>query len=111
VGFNHTAAEVTELIERIGSPAASAMLDTIHMNVEEHSMLDTIRRYGNRIGHFHLCESNGGPFGSGNLDFAQVLDALDAVSYDKYVSIKIYRGATWEVAARSGIEFLSRLRP
>lgn len=110
VGFNHTAAEVTELLDRIGSPAAGLMLDTIHMNIEERSMLETIRRYGRRIGHFHLCESNGGPFGSGNLDFAAVLAILDEVHYDKYASVKIYRDATWEDAAGSAIEFLRRLR-
>jgi sugar phosphate isomerase/epimerase len=106
VGFNHTAAEVAELIDRIGSPAVGLMLDTIHMNIEERSMLDTIRDYGKRIGHFHLCESSGGPFGSGNLDFAAVLAALGEVGYDKYVSIKIYRHASWEDAARSAMAFL-----
>lgn len=110
VGFNHTAAEVAALLERIGSPAAGLMLDTIHMNIEERSMLATIRRYGRRIGHFHLCESNGGPFGGGNLDFAAVLAALDEVRYDKYASVKIYRDADWEDGARSAMEFLRRLR-
>jgi 5-keto-L-gluconate epimerase len=109
VGFNHTADEVSELVNRVGSPAAGLMLDTIHMNIEERSMLETIRRYGRRIGHFHLCESNGGRFGSGNLDFAAVLAALDEVGYDKYASVKIYRDANWEDGARSAIEFLRRL--
>ena len=35
VGFNHTAKEVAELVDRIGSPAVTLMLDTIHMNIEE----------------------------------------------------------------------------
>ena len=109
VGFNHTAAEVAELIDRVNSPAVNLMLDTIHMNIEERSMLETIRRHGKRIGHFHLCESNGGPFGSGNLDIAAVLSALDAVGYDKYVSVKIYRDASWEAAARQALAFLRGL--
>lgn len=106
VGFNHTAAAVAELIDRVNSPAVGLMLDTIHMNIEERSMLDTIRRYGQRIGHFHLCESNGGRFGSGNLDFPAVLAALDDVGYDKFVSVKIYQDTSWEDAARTAIEFL-----
>ena len=81
------------------------MLDTIHMNIEEGSILETIRRYGRRIGHFHVCESNGGPFGSGNLDFAAVLATLDEARYDKYVSVKVYRDMTWEDAAGSAMEF------
>jgi len=111
VGFNHTVAEVSDLLARVGSPAAGLMLDTIHMNIEERSMLETIRQYGGRIGHFHLCESNGGPFGSGSLDFAAVLSTLDAVRYDKYVSIKIYRGAGWEDDARCAMEFVRRQLP
>jgi sugar phosphate isomerase/epimerase len=110
VGFNHTAAEVADLIDRVNSPAVNLMLDTIHMNIEERSMLETIRRHGQRIGHFHLCESNGGPFGSGNLDFAAVLSALEAVGYEKYVSVKIYRHARWDEAARQAIEFLRELK-
>ena len=106
VGFNHTAAEVADLIARIGSPAVTMMLDTIHMNIEERSMLDTIRDHGRRIGHFHLAESNGGIYGSGNLDFASVLTALDAAGYEKYVSVKIYRDPSWETGARSAMEFL-----
>src|SRR5262249_12501280 len=91
VGFNHTADEVVSLIERVGSLALSYMLDTIHLNIEERSVLDTIRRHGPRIRHFHLCETNGGPFGAGNLDFAAVLGALDKSGYDHFASVKIYR--------------------
>lgn len=68
VGFNHTAAEVADLIAGIDSPAVTLMLDTIHMNIEERSMLDTIRDHGRRLGHFHLADSNGGLFGTGHLD-------------------------------------------
>jgi sugar phosphate isomerase/epimerase len=109
VGYNHTAAEVAELIDRIGSPAVTLMLDTIHMHIEERSPLNTIRSFGRRIGHFHLCETNGGLFGTGNLDFAAVLATLDEVGYDRFVSIKIYRHEPWEEAARSAIEFVHRL--
>ena len=106
VGFNHTAAEVADLVARIGSPAIGLMLDTIHMNIEERSMLDTVRDYGRQARHFHLAETNGSLYGTGNLDFGSVLTALDAVGYEEYVSIKIYRNPSWEEAARSAMAFL-----
>jgi sugar phosphate isomerase/epimerase len=106
VGFNNTAAQARAMAERVGSPALGYMLDTIHMNVEEGSVLGTIRRHGRRIRHFHLCETNGGPFGSGGLDFFGVLAALDEVGYDRFVSVKVYRNATWDEAARGSAEFL-----
>jgi 5-keto-L-gluconate epimerase len=106
VGFNHTAGEAAALVRRINSPALGYMLDTIHMNIEERSVLGTIREHGSRIRHFHLCETNGGPFGTGNLDFAGVIAALKDAAYGHFVSVKIYRHLGWEEAARSAAEFL-----
>jgi sugar phosphate isomerase/epimerase len=106
VGFNHTAAEAAAMVERVGSPGLGYMLDTIHLNIEERSVLHTIRTHGRHIRHFHLCETNGGPFGTGNLDFRGVLQALDEVGYVHFASVKIYRKADWEEAARSAMAFL-----
>ncbi|HEX8199980.1 MAG TPA: sugar phosphate isomerase/epimerase [Isosphaeraceae bacterium] len=109
VGFNHSAAEAEALAARVGSPALGFMLDTFHMNIEERSIEGAIRRHGPRARHVHLCETNGGPFGSGGLDFARVLSALGEAGYDGAVSVKVYRRAGWEDAARSAAEFLGGL--
>jgi D-psicose/D-tagatose/L-ribulose 3-epimerase len=106
VGFNHTAAEAVAMIERVGSPGLSYMLDTIHLNIEERSVLATIRAHGRRIRHFHLCETNGGPFGTGSLDFEGVFRTLKEVDYGHFASVKIYRKVEWEEAARTAISFL-----
>jgi sugar phosphate isomerase/epimerase len=106
VGFNHTAAEAAALVERVGSPGLGYMLDTIHLNIEERSVLGTIRAHGRRIRHFHLCETNGGPFGTGNLDFPGVLRTLAEVDYNHFASVKIYRKADWQEAARSAMAFV-----
>jgi sugar phosphate isomerase/epimerase len=106
VGFNHTAAAAAAMVRTVGSPGLSYMLDTIHLNIEERSILETIREHGPQIRHFHLCETNGGPFGTGNLDFARVLDTLAATGYRHYLSVKVYRQVDWEEAARRAIEFL-----
>jgi sugar phosphate isomerase/epimerase len=106
VGFNHTADEAAAMVERVGSPGLSYMLDTIHLNIEERSVLGTIRGHGRRIRHFHLCETNGGPFGTGNLDFRGVLRTLDEVGYVHFASVKIYRKVDWEEAAPTAMTFL-----
>ena len=106
MGFNHTAAEAAAMVDRVGSAGLSYMLDTIHLNIEERSILGTIRAHGQRIRHFHLCETNGGLFGTGNLDFPSVLRTLDETGYAHFASVKIYRGADWEEAARSAMAFL-----
>src|SRR5262245_35929979 len=106
VGFNHTAAAAAALVERVDSPGMSYMLNTIQLNIEERSLLDTIRTHGSRIRHFHLCETNGAPFGTGNLDFRAVMRALADSGYGHWVSVKVYRQAGWEEASRQAIQFL-----
>lgn len=109
VGFHNTAEGASDLAMRVDSPALGYMLDTIHMHIEERSIVETIRRHGGRIGHFHLCETNGGPFGRGALDFAGVLDALDRSGYDRWVSTKVYRNVGPDQAARSSAAYLERI--
>ena len=104
-GFNNTLSQVTALVERIGSPNLKPMLDTFHINIEEKSMTEPIERIGANVGHFHLCETNGGAPGSGHLDFKAVFAALDAVGYAGWVSVKNYR-QPWNVAAETAMQHL-----
>lgn len=106
VGFNNSVAEVRSLIGRIGSPAIKPMVDTIHMNIEERSLTQPILECGTQLAHVHLCESNGSHFGTGHIDFASVLRVLDEIEYDRFASVKIYRGTKLEQDARSAIEYI-----
>ena len=106
VGFNHSADEVVALMDRVQSPALSYMLDTIHLNIEETGVITSIREHGGNVRHFHLCETNGALFGSGALDFKRVLAALENSGYKDWVSVKVYRKASWADAARQAIEYL-----
>jgi 5-keto-L-gluconate epimerase len=100
VGFNHSAASAAATVERVGSPAMSYMLDTFHLNIEEQSILGTVRMHAHRIRHFHLCETNGGVLGTGHVEFQSVLSALDQAGYSHFVSMKVYRQVpNWEEAA------------
>lgn len=104
VGFHHTADEAASVVARVGSPGLGYMLDTIHLHIEERSAVATILAHGSRIGHFHLCESNGGRFGTGSIDFREVLAALRSSGYQGNVSVKVYRHLDWEEAARTAAE-------
>jgi len=108
VGFNNTVAEVRELIRHIGSPAIRPMVDTIHMNIEEASLTQPLRDCGPELGHVHLCENSGARFGSGHIDFHEVLRTLDEIGYDGFASVKVYREPL-EVGARSAIKYLQQL--
>lgn len=106
VGFNNTVAEVRELVQTVGSRALRPMVDTVHMNIEETSLVEPILECGSELRHVHLCESNGSLFGTGHVNFAAVLQALDEIHYDRFASVKVYRGAPLEEAAHASIQYL-----
>lgn len=108
VGFNNTVAQAAAMANRVGSPAIGYMLDTFHLNIEERSVLEAVRLHGLAARHVHLCETTGGPFGSGHLDFPGVLSGLRRAGYDRWVSLKVYRGPGWAEAARDSAGFLRR---
>ena len=108
VGFNNSVGEVRDLIKTIGSPAIRPMVDTVHMNIEETSLTNPIRECGSELRHVHLCESNGAHFGSGHVDFREVLRTLDGIGYDGFGSVKVYREPL-EIGARTAIEYLKAM--
>ena len=108
VGFNNSVSEVCQMVQTVGSPALSPMVDTMHMNIEEHSLIQPILECGSALRHVHLCESNGSLFGTGHLDFAAVLGALDTIGYEGFVSVKVYRGMSVEEGARSSMDYLRK---
>jgi D-psicose/D-tagatose/L-ribulose 3-epimerase len=109
VGFNNSVAEVRQVVKDVGSDAFKPMVDTIHMNIEDQSITQPILDCGPDLRHVHLCESNGGLFGSGHIDFAAALKALDEIGYDGFASVKVYRKASMVEAARSSINLLRQL--
>jgi sugar phosphate isomerase/epimerase len=109
VGFHNSVAEVRHLIGRIGSASLRPMVDTIHMNIEERSLTQPIMDCGWTLRHVHLCESNGGRFGTGLIDFRSVLSALRQIEYDGFCSVKVYRHLPFRQAAESSMAFLRSL--
>lgn len=77
-------------IRDTGSDNLFLHIDTFHMNIEEGDMGQAIRLAGDRIGYFHVGESNRGYLGSGSIDFAPVFDALVAIGYQKVISVEAF---------------------
>lgn len=80
-------------IRDTGSDNIFLHLDTFHMNMEEEDPAQAIRLAGDKIGYFHVGESNRGHLGSGTIDFAPIFDALVAIGYDKAISIEAFDSA------------------
>jgi 5-keto-L-gluconate epimerase len=109
IGFNTTITEVQAMQRRVNSPAFKPMYDRFHANIEERSLTEPIIRLGKDLGHVHLCDTNGGPFGSGHLDFEALMRALDDIHYSGWVSVKVYRFVSWDEGAAGAMAYLKRI--
>ena len=98
-----------DLIEKVGAPNFGLLLDTFHMNIEEASIEESIRRCGTRIFHFHVADSNRWYPGAGHIDFSSVLKALRATGYDGWVSGEFLPKPDTLTAAKNNLAFLRSL--
>jgi D-psicose/D-tagatose/L-ribulose 3-epimerase len=87
----NTTGHVLALAEAAGSPSVGVMLDTFHMNMEDPSIPDAIRRAGKRMFHFQANENHRGFVGSGHIDWPAVARALVAVGYEGPITLEPFR--------------------
>ena len=77
----NTAAQGLDFIWETGSDDVRLHLDTFHMNIEEVDPAMAIRLAGDKVGYFHVGESNRGFLGAGVINFDRIFDALVEIGY------------------------------
>ena len=77
----NTAAQGLAFIKETGSDSVRLHLDTFHMNIEEVDPAMAIRLAGDKVGYFHVGESNRGYLGAGVVNFDRIFDALVEIGY------------------------------
>jgi D-psicose/D-tagatose/L-ribulose 3-epimerase len=89
----NTAEQALTFLDDVGADNATVHLDTYHMNIEEPGLAAPIEACGDRLGYFHVAESNRGPLGTGTVDFAEAFTALDRVGYDGTITFESFSSA------------------
>jgi len=110
VGHNHTTAEVLELIDRVGSPALTIMLDSFHINIEESSLDGPVQLAASRLGHVHVFENHRGLFGTGHMDLGLILRTTLEIGYQGYWVFGDFSSNNLRVRAAAVIDFLRRAK-
>jgi D-psicose/D-tagatose/L-ribulose 3-epimerase len=109
--FVNIAEDAVRLVRDVGSPNVRVMLDTFHMNIEEKSLTDAVRKAGPLLGHFHCSENDRGTPGTGHVDWPGVFGALRDIGYDGWLVIESFvlgneaiarAAAIWRDIAPSG---------
>lgn len=86
----NTVAQGLAYIEQSGSDNLFLHVDTYHMNIEEADPARAIRMAGDKLGYFHVGESNRGYLGSGTINFAPSFDALLDIGYTGNISVEAF---------------------
>ena len=68
--------ETLEFVNRFDSPHVTIHLDTFHMNIEDKNMRNSILKSKDRLGYFHMSDSDRCYPGHGHIDFQEIVDAL-----------------------------------
>ena len=107
--FVNTVAEGLALADEIGETSVKLLPDTFHMNIEEADMSASLRAAGDRLGYFHVADSNRHAPGQGHIDFPNLLQTLAQIGYRGYVTAEILPLPDDSTAMQRAGEFLNQL--
>jgi sugar phosphate isomerase/epimerase len=77
------------LMREVDRPNVGVMGDTFHMNIEDDSIPDTIRRAGGHLLHIHFADSNRAAPSRGHTDFKPILQALREIDYQGHITFEL----------------------
>ena len=81
-----TSDEGFAIVDEVGSPNVKLLYDVYHQQITEGNVIDTITENVEQIGHVHVADVPGRHEpGTGELNYANVFDAIDDAGYDGYV--------------------------
>ena len=91
-------AEGAQIIREVGSPQVRLLYDVYHQQITEGNLIDTIRKYIDVIGHFHIGDVPGRKEpGTGEINYKNIFKAIAETGYSGYVVFEC--GATEPVEA------------
>jgi D-psicose/D-tagatose/L-ribulose 3-epimerase len=94
----NTSEDLMRLIRDINEPQAKATLDGFHLNIEEPSLEEAIRRVGDKLIHVQVSENYRGTPGTGQTNWAAWKRGLEAINYCGCVSIESFTPQVQELA-------------
>lgn len=94
----NTASDVIRLVDDIAHPAAKIILDGFHMNIEEADVEKAIISAGDKLIHFQVSENYRGTPGTGQTPWDAYKRGLEAINYDRVVSIESFTPENKELA-------------
>jgi sugar phosphate isomerase/epimerase len=96
-------------LEKLNKCNVGLLLDTFHMNIEEPSVVESIKSAKEKLFHFHIADSNRWYPGAGHIDFKIIFDTLEEIKYSGFISAEIMPMPDPDTAAKRTIEFVRKI--
>lgn len=109
INWIHTISEALSLIAEIDHNNLGTMVDTYHANLEERSIAGALVRASSKLWYVHAADSNGCAPGSGHLNFPEILDVLNALKYEGFVTVEVSQTPDHRTAATQAIKYLTAI--
>lgn len=112
--FINSIQDAIDLVKDVNHVNVMMMIDTFHMNIEDRSFDEEIKKAGELIFHCHMNENDRGPPGSGHIPFEEIIKALKAIGYDRWLVMEPFSQASigrttiqnQDMLAREGLRYL-----
>jgi protein FrlC len=101
-----------EMMRAVDAPNVKLMFDTIHAMYRNEVPTDYVYRMGQDLRYVHISDVDRLPPGQGRGDFVGLIQALNDISYDGFLSMEIgfnYRNAQPDKFAREAYEYMKPL--
>ena len=97
------AAEMTRLIN---SPKLKVLYDVYHMQLNEGSLCDTIKKYGDQFGHIHVADAPGRHEpGTGEINYSKIFECLDEIGYNGRIGFELIPKTTTAEAVKAIMKY------
>ena len=91
-----------ELTAMVGSPLLKILYDVYHMQLNEGSLCDNIRRYAGQIGHVHVADAPGRHEpGTGEINYRAVYSCLAEAGYRGFIGYELFPKTTTAEAVKA----------
>jgi sugar phosphate isomerase/epimerase len=99
-------------LDQINHPALGLLIDTFHMNIEEASWTEPFVRVfeAGKLFHVHLGDNNRLPPGKGLIDFPSILQTLQSIGYQGFLSAELLALPDADSAAEATLAYMHALQ-
>lgn len=98
----------SKFLKDLETKSVKLLADLFHMNIEEDNLEESIRNWGEYIGHVHFADSNRRPMGFGHTAMEAIAAALRTNGYRGFVSAEAFPYPDPDAAAAQTIKEFGR---